>query len=61
MTAENPVPNLIARFLFALGHELGAAPAAFTGPLSTLIDFRRDLSDDEVDLFLRPDIAIIAQ
>ncbi len=52
MTAESSVPNLTARFLFALGHEFGAAQAAFTGPLSSLIDFRRDLSDDEVDLFL---------
>ena len=52
MTVESSVQNLTARFLLALGHELGAAQAAYTGPLSTLIDFRRDLSDDEVDLYL---------
>lgn len=52
MTVQFSVQNLTARFLLALGHELGAAQAAYTGPLSTLIDFRRDLSEDEVDGFL---------
>ena len=49
MNAAQPRPDLITRFLLAIGHELGAAQAAIKGPLSTLIDFRHELPDDEVD------------